>query len=97
MTKSSFQLTIRGLDETTKTALVKKAAQQGLSLNLYALNALRQSVGVQDQELRYQALKQFLSTHKISQPDRQAIDEAIKWSDETSLKKQREDEHDADF
>jgi hypothetical protein len=98
MSKSSLQLTIRGLDAQTKVALVKKANQQGLSLNRYALKALQRSAGLDDQEVRYQVLKQFLNEHAINQTraDKEAFDEAIKWSDETSLKKQRQD-HDASF
>jgi hypothetical protein len=97
MQDSKLQLTIRGLDPATKEALVKKANQQGISLNKYALRALRHSAGTNDSEERYRAMKQFLKSNHMSKSDKKAFDEAIAWSDKTSLEKQRKDEHDAGF
>jgi hypothetical protein len=85
---NTFQLTIRGLDPATKSALVKKANKQGLSLNRYALKALQQSVGIDDSEKRYLEMKQFLSVHKISSEDNKTFNEALSWSDKASLAKQ---------
>jgi len=45
MNHPTLQLTIRGIDPKTKNALVKKASQQGLSLNQYAIKALQNSIG----------------------------------------------------
>jgi plasmid stability protein len=85
---NTFQITIRGLDESTKAALVRRASQQGVSLNRYALKALRQSVGSEDSEKRYLEIKQFLSKNKIEQKDEESLDEALSWSDKASLLKQ---------
>lgn len=87
----TLQLTIRGLDSETKTALVRKANQQGISLNRYALKALKQSIGMEDSEKRYKELKQFLSDYKIEKREKEAIDGALSWSDKTSLLKQSKD------
>jgi hypothetical protein len=84
----TLQLTIRGLDPRTKAALIKKANQQGLSLNRYALKALQQSSGVESSEKRYLEIKSFLSHHKIEQSDKKAIDEALAWAHSTSIAKQ---------
>jgi hypothetical protein len=88
------QITVRGLDTATKEALVKKANQQGVSLNRYALKTLEKSVGIDDSEKRYQAMKQFFSVHHMSKGDKKAFDEAIAWSDKASLEKQRREERD---
>lgn len=95
MSNTTLQLTIRGLDATTKDALVRKAKRQGMSLNRYALKALRHSAGLDDGEQRYQAIKQFLATNHMSKADKQAFDEALAWSDKASLEKQRREDHDA--
>ena len=92
MNNTTQQLTIRGLDPKTKDALVQKANQQGLSLNRYALKALRNSAGVDDSENRYKAVKLFLKSHSMSQSDKKAFDEAMAWSDKTSIEKQHKDE-----
>ena len=84
----TLQLTIRGLDPRTKAALIKKANQQGVSLNRYALKALQRSAGVESSEKRYLEIKRFLSHHKIEQSDKKAIDEALVWADNTSIAKQ---------
>jgi hypothetical protein len=84
----TIQLTIRGLDPSTKAALVKKASQQGMSLNRYAVKALKKSVGLDENEQRYLEMKQFLSNHKIEKRDLKALEEAISWSDKTSIAKQ---------
>jgi hypothetical protein len=97
MNDATLQLTIRGIDQNVKDALVKKANQQGLSLNRYALNTLKNSTGVNDSEQRYHALKQFLSNHSVNKTDKKAFDEAIKWSDKTSLEKHRKEERDTRF
>ncbi len=85
---SKLQLTIRGLDPTTKSALTKKANRQGISLNRYVLKALRQSVGIEDSDKRYLEMKQFLSKHRIGQEDEESLEEALSWSDRASLLKQ---------
>lgn len=94
MNTSSSQITIRGLDPSTKSALVKKAAQKGLSLNKYTLAMLKQVAGTDTSEERYRAMKQFLSKHSMTKADKQAFDEAIAWSDKASLQKQQQDERD---
>jgi hypothetical protein len=94
MNNTTLQITIRGLDSSTKNALMKKANEQGISLNRYALKTLQNSVGVGDSEMRYQAMKQFFSTHRISKDDMKAFDEAIAWSDKASIEKQLREERD---
>lgn len=84
----TLQLTIRGLDPVTKAALTKKAIQQGVSLNRYALNALQKSVGIEGSQQRYLELKRFLSNHKIEQHDKKIFDEALAWADKSSISKQ---------
>jgi Pyruvate/2-oxoacid:ferredoxin oxidoreductase gamma subunit len=91
---NNLQITIRGLDANTKSALVKKAHQKGVSLNQYALASLKQTAGIETSEERYQRMKQFLDKHHISEEDAQAINEAVEWLDKTSLEKQKRDEHD---
>ncbi len=88
------QITVRGLDSETKSALVKKAAQRGLSLNKYALESLKHASGTDSSEERYRAMKQFISKHRISKADKRAFDQALAWSDKASLEKQRRDERD---
>jgi hypothetical protein len=83
-----LQLTIRGIDPDIKVALVKKAGQQGISLNRYLLKALRQSSGIEDSEKRYLEVKQFFSKNKLEQEDKKAFDEALSWSDQATLLKQ---------
>jgi hypothetical protein len=94
MSNSATQITVRGLDPATKDALMKKANQQGVSLNRYALKTLQKSVGIDDSEKRYQALKQFFKAHHMDKNDKKAFDEAIAWSDKASLEKQRREERD---
>lgn len=94
MRTSSVQLTIRGLDPATKSALVKKAAQKGLSLNKYAVATLQQAAGTDTSQIRYRAMKQFLSQHRISSADIKAANEAIAWMDQASKAKQQRDERD---
>jgi hypothetical protein len=94
MNNSTTQITVRGLDPATKDALMKKANQQGVSLNRYALKALQYSAGIDDSEKRYQALKQFFKAHHMAKGERKAFDEAIAWADKASLEKQRRDEGD---
>lgn len=92
MSKTSLQLTIRGLDPATKAALKKKASQQGVSLNKYALKALRQNAGIDDSEVRYRAMKRLLKEHHMSRGDKKAFDDAIAWADKASIEKQRREE-----
>jgi hypothetical protein len=77
MNDTTLQLTIRGLDPKTKNALIKKANQQGLSLNRYVLKTLQNSAGIDDSEKRYRDLKQFLNKHSMQQADKKAFDQAI--------------------
>ena len=95
MNDTTLQLTIRGLDPKTKDALMKKANQQGLSLNRYVLKALQNSAGIYDSENRYQAIKQFLNTHSMNKADKKVFDEAIAWSNKTSIERQHREERDA--
>lgn len=88
MNNTSLQLTIRGLDKQTKDALSKKATQQGMSLNRYALKALKQNAGMDDNEAQYLALKQFLNSHQMNKADKIAFDDAISWADTASIEKQ---------
>ncbi len=91
---NTLQITIRGLDADTKSALVEKARQKGVSLNQYALTSLRQTAGLETSQERYQRLMQFLGTHLIPDDEIQRINEAIEWGNQASLKKQRQDERD---
>jgi len=95
MNDTTLQITIRGLDPATKKALTRKATNQGLSLNRYVLRALQQQAGIKASETRYQAMKQFLNTHHTRQADKQAFDTALAWADNTSIKKQRQEERDS--
>ena len=97
MNDTKLQLTIRGLDKRTKDALTKKANQQGLSLNRYALNTLKQSSGISDNENKYNELKQFLNNHQMSKDDKIEFDKAITWSDKASLEKQNKEHYDTSF
>lgn len=87
----TLQLTIRGIDSRTKSALVKKANQQGISLNRYVLRSLQQSADLDNGETRYLKLKQFLNSNKIDRKDKAAFDEALAWSDRVSIAKQNRD------
>ena len=91
-TDDNLQITIRGLDATTKSALVKKAAQKGVSLNQYALASLKQSAGIETSEERYKRFKRLLSESHVSHEDVQAVNDAIAWMDKTSIAKQKRDE-----
>jgi len=94
MNHPTLQLTIRGIDPKTKNALVKKASQQGLSLNQYAIKALQNSIGHNDHndyEHRYQTIKHFLRAHSMNKIDRETFDDAVLWSDKTSVEKQNQE------
>ena len=91
MNDSNLQLTVRGLDAQTKQALVNKAKQQGVSLNRYALQALKQSAGLSTNG-RYRELKQFLDDHHIDHADAQAVEETLAWADRTSIDKQQREQ-----
>ena len=94
MKDSTTQITVRGLDSRTKSALTRQAKQRGLSLNKFVLESLRQTSGVETSEERYKAMKQFIDQHPISSEDVQAINAAIAWMDKASLEKQKRDERD---
>jgi len=94
MNHPTLQLTIRGIDPKTKNALVKKASQQGLSLNRYALKALQNSIGLNGYEHRYQTIKRFLGDHSMDKIDKKAFDDAVLWSDKASIEKQNREERD---
>jgi hypothetical protein len=94
MNDTTLQLTIRGIDPKTKNALMKKASQQGLSLNRYAIKALQNSIGHNDYEHRYQTIKHFLGTHSMDKIDKRAFDNALSWSDKISIEKQNREERD---
>lgn len=91
MTFNLSQITVRGLDDKTKQALVKKASRKGMSLNKYALESLRQAAGTNGSKERYQELKQFFSKNGISKNDAKTIDDAVAWFNQASLKKQKRD------
>ncbi|HVA11359.1 MAG TPA: hypothetical protein VNG32_04320 [Candidatus Dormibacteraeota bacterium] len=95
MNSSTTQITVRGLDSATKKALMKKANQQGMSLNRYALKALQYSAGINDSEVRYRAMKQLLKKHHMVKGYKKTFDEAIAWSDKASLEKQRREERES--
>ena len=42
------QITVRGVDETTKQRLVARAQQRGMSLNAYSLELLRRDAGTSE-------------------------------------------------
>ncbi len=88
----ALQLTIRGLDTQTKQVLVKKAKQQGVSLNRYVLYALKLGAGISASNDRYDKLKNFLDDHYINPADVQAVEDALDWADRTSLDKQRREQ-----
>ena len=92
MNDTSLQLTIRGLDPETKKTLESRAHNEGLSLNRYVLKTLKRDAGVDESESRYLALKQFLNKHHMTKEDKKAFDEALAWSDESSKRKQKQDE-----
>lgn len=92
MKNSNQQITVRGLDATTKIALINKANREGISLNRYVLKTLQQSAGLDEDEIRYQALKKFLNAHHMTKEDKKAFDEALLWADEASKRKQKRDE-----
>jgi hypothetical protein len=94
MNDTTLQLTIRGIDPDTKNALIKKASRQGLSLNRYVIKALQNNIGLNDYEHRYQAIKNFLSAHSMNKIDKKTFDDAVLWSDKTSIKKQNREESD---
>lgn len=89
MNNTNLQLTIRGLDARTKVALVNKAKQQGMSLNRYALQALKQSAGLSDTNGRYRELRFFFNNHHIDYADTQAVEDALAWADRASVEKQQ--------
>ena len=92
MDNSNLQLTIRGLDTQTKQALVNKARQEGVSLNRYALQALKHSAGHTSTTARYKELRQFLDMHYIDHADAQAVENALVWADRASIEKQQREE-----
>lgn len=92
MQNTHLQITIRGIDPATKAALSQQAASEGLSLNRYALRALRRDAGTDGPANRYRALQNFVSNHPVNGRDKKAFDAAVSWADTASLKKQREDE-----
>ena len=94
MADQTPQITVRGLDAQTKAALVKRAHQEGLSLNRYALKALQQVAGTDQAESRYQAFHLFLTKHHLDSSDKSAFDSAIRWSDTSAAKKQTREDHD---
>lgn len=71
---------------------MKKANQQGVSLNRYALKTLQHGIGADDSDSRYRTMKQFLDVHHADTADKAAFDDAIAWSDKTSIEKQRQEE-----
>lgn len=92
MQDSTLQLTIRGLNKTTKEALQQRAGQQGISLNKYALRTLQQRANISSNEERYHELKQFLNKHSMDGANKQAFNDALAWSDKVSKKKQAKDD-----
>lgn len=94
MQADTYQLTIRGLNQETKAALIRKADQQGVSLNKYALKALEISAGLDAIEARVEAAQEFLEGHKLNTADAQALSDAVAWSRKTSLEKQLKEDHD---
>lgn len=91
MNDSNPRLTIRGLDIQTKQALVSNAKQQGVSLNRYALQALKHSAGLSSTAGR-EELKQFLDAHHIDRADAQAVEDALAWADRGSIEKQQHEQ-----
>ena len=91
---NNLQITIRGLDVDTKSTLVKKAHQKGVSLNQYALASLKQTAGIETSEERYQRVLAVIEKSHIPADEIKRINEAIEWGDQASLRKQRQDERD---
>jgi len=87
------QITIRGLDISTKKLLQKKAALKGVSMNKLASEALQQAAGSGGSKVRYERMHNFLAQQYIDKADALAIQQAVGWLDKTSKSKQRRDEH----
>ena len=87
----SYQLTLRGIDEQTKSALLKGARSKGISLNKYVVETLKQSTGITDSHSKYVALSSFFDKHHTSKDDQDAFYEALSWSDKTSIRKQQQE------
>ena len=82
MTKT-YQLTIRGLDETTKKRLEQRAAKQGISLNKLVLTTLDEAAGAKQQAKklnleRYFGVMKFDAAFDEAIADQERIDEE-KW------------------
>lgn len=92
MQTPTIQITVRGLDAATKSALAKKAAQKGISLNKYALESLKQVAGTDSSEERYRRLMAVIDKYRISSQNIKAADEAIAWANKASKIKQKRDD-----
>ena len=86
------QLTIRGVDPATKKLLVQKAAKKGQSINAFALDVLRSSVGSTPATERLQKMTQFLHNNHLHASDVAAVDAAVRVLDNQSTNKQYRDE-----
>lgn len=92
---NNHQLTIRGINDRTKTLLKKQAARKGLSMNQLILNSLQQQAGTDTSRERYNRLVATIDKYRISSEDIKAAEEAIAWMDKASKAKQSQDENDA--
>ena len=66
------QLTIRGVDETTKRLLENRARKRGISLNAYNLELLRREVGTDNKKTN--GLERFIGIAKLDPK----VEEALK-------------------
>jgi hypothetical protein len=67
------QLTIRGVDATTKQLLESRARERGISLNSYNLELLRREVGTNDAK-KTNGLERFVGIVKFASK----VEEALK-------------------
>lgn len=97
MRSQSVQITVRGLDPSTKSSLGKKAAQKGLSLNKYAVTVLKQAAGTETSEERFNRFVTVIDKNRIPSEDIRSAEEAITWMDKSSKAKQKRDERELGF
>ena len=73
--KNKIQHTIRDVPESVDSRLREKAAQEQISLNQAALQAMERGLGMADQPIRYRSLRSLL--HKPEDADRASWTEAL--------------------
>ncbi len=94
MNDSTQQITIRGIDFSTKQKLTKLAAQRGVSLNSLVVDALQRTAGTTTLEQRIQQIHKVLDMHRIASSDIDSAQKAIAQMDKVSKAKQKQEEND---